>query len=168
MPLELTKMSHDAYTHLCTVSSYEFVLFTQGSCASLLQRKHFSKRERGEGVLSAEGGVGGGGGDGEMLRSIRKIGEATGTEVDSIHSQWAQQLLRQIANGKIRIYLLLLLHLLLLRSQLYVWGLPFWVRFLRMRPFFNPTIEVLTFCLCGWCMLRVLLLLAFTCLGDEC
>ena len=34
--------------------------------------------------------------------------------------------------------------------------------------FFNPTIEVVTFCLRGWCMLGVVLLLAFTRLGHEC
>ena len=33
--------------------------------------------------------------------------------------------------------------------QLHLWGSPFWVRFLRMRPFFNPTIEVVTFRLHG-------------------
>ena len=33
--------------------------------------------------------------------------------------------------------------------------------------FFNPTIEVVTFHLCGWCMLGVFLLSAFTCLGHE-
>ena len=43
----------------------------------------------------------------------------------------------------------------------------FWVRFLRMWPFFNPTIKVVTFRLCGWCVLGVFLLLAFTCLGHE-
>ena len=36
-----------------------------------------------------------------------------------------------------------------------------------MGPFFNPTIEIVTFGLCGWCMLGVLLP-AFTCLGHEC
>ena len=36
-----------------------------------------------------------------------------------------------------------------------------------MRQFFNPTIEVVTFHLRGWCMLDVFLLLAFTCLGYE-
>ena len=34
--------------------------------------------------------------------------------------------------------------------------------------FFNPTIEVITFCLCGGCVLGVFLLPAFTCLGHEC
>ena len=34
--------------------------------------------------------------------------------------------------------------------------------------FLNPTIEVVTFHLCGWCMLDVFLLPAFTCLGHEC
>ena len=40
----------------------------------------------------------------------------------------------------------------------------FWVRFLRMRPFFffNPTIKVVTFRLRGWCVLGVFLLPAFT------
>ena len=33
---------------------------------------------------------------------------------------------------------------------------------------FNPTIEVVTFCLRGWCMLDVFLLPAFTRLGHEC
>ena len=37
-----------------------------------------------------------------------------------------------------------------------------------MWPSFNPTIEVVTFCLCGWCMLGVFLLPAFTNLGHEC
>ena len=35
----------------------------------------------------------------------------------------------------------------------------FWVRFLRMWPFFNPTNKVVTFRLCGWCVLGVFLLL---------
>ena len=43
----------------------------------------------------------------------------------------------------------------------------FWVRFLRMWPFFNPTIKVVTFRLRGWCVLGVLLLPAFTRLGHE-
>ena len=43
----------------------------------------------------------------------------------------------------------------------------FWVRFLRMCPFFNPTIKVVTFRLRGWCMLGVFLLPAFTRLGHE-
>ena len=34
--------------------------------------------------------------------------------------------------------------------------------------FFNPTIEVVTFRLRGWCMLGVYLLPAFTRLGHEC
>ena len=38
-----------------------------------------------------------------------------------------------------------LLLLLLLCSQLYLWGSPFWVRFLRMLPIFNPSIEVVIF-----------------------
>ena len=32
---------------------------------------------------------------------------------------------------------------------------------------FYPTIEVVTFCLCGWCMLGVFLLPAFTRQGHE-
>ena len=43
----------------------------------------------------------------------------------------------------------------------------FWVRFLRMWPFLNPTIKVVTFRLRGWCVLGVFLLPAFTCLGHE-
>ena len=34
--------------------------------------------------------------------------------------------------------------------------------------FLNPAIEVVTFCLCGWCMLGMFLLPAFTHLGHEC
>ena len=52
--------------------------------------------------------------------------------------------------------------------QLYLWGSPFLVRFWRMWPFLNPTIEVVTFCLHGWCMLGVFLLPAFIHLGHEC
>ena len=33
--------------------------------------------------------------------------------------------------------------------------------------FFNPTSDMVTFHLHGWCMLGVFLLLAFTCLGHE-
>ena len=40
--------------------------------------------------------------------------------------------------------------------------------FLRIWPFFNPTIKVVTFRLRGWCMLGVFLLLTFTRLGHEC
>ena len=43
----------------------------------------------------------------------------------------------------------------------------FWVRFLRMWPFLNPTIKVVTFRLRGWCMLGVFLFPAFTPLGHE-
>ena len=52
--------------------------------------------------------------------------------------------------------------------QLYLWGSPFWVRFLWVWPFLNPTIEVVIFRLCGWCMMGVFLLLTFTRLGHEC
>ena len=44
--------------------------------------------------------------------------------------------------------------LLLLVSQLHLWGSPFGVRFLSMWPFFNPTTEEVTFRLRGWCMLH--------------
>ena len=43
----------------------------------------------------------------------------------------------------------------------------FWVRFLRMWLFFNPTIKVVTFRLRRWCVLGVFLLPAFTRLGHE-
>ena len=59
--------------------------------------------------------------------------------------------------------------LLLLRSPVISQGSPFWVRFWRMWPFFfNPTIEVVTFPLRGWCMLGVFLFPAFTRPGHEC
>ena len=57
--------------------------------------------------------------------------------------------------------------LLLLRSPATSLEFTILVRFLHMWPFFNPTIEVVTFCLHGWCMLGLLLLPAFTCLGHE-
>ena len=44
----------------------------------------------------------------------------------------------------------------------------FGVRFLPMWPFFNPTIDEVTFCLRGWCMLGVFLLPEFTHLEHEC
>ena len=56
--------------------------------------------------------------------------------------------------------------LLLLRFQLDLWGSPFLERFFAYVTVFNPTIEVVTFCLQGWCMLGVVLLPAFTCLGQ--
>ena len=52
--------------------------------------------------------------------------------------------------------------------QLYLFGSLFWVILLRMWPFFNPTIEVVTFRLRGWCVLDVFLLPAFTHLRHEC
>ena len=55
-------------------------------------------------------------------------------------------------------FIILLLPFLL--PQLYLWGSPFWARFLR--------IEVVTFRLHGQCMLGVFLLPAFTRLGHEC
>ena len=51
--------------------------------------------------------------------------------------------------------------------QLYLWGSPFWVRFLHMWLLFIPTIEVVIFCLHWWCMLGVFLLPEFTCLEHE-
>ena len=50
----------------------------------------------------------------------------------------------------------------------YHWGSPYWVRFLHMWPFSNPTIEVVPFGLHGWYMLGMFLLPAFTRLGHEC
>ena len=46
-------------------------------------------------------------------------------------------------------------------------GLTILVRFLRMSPFLNPTIEVVTFHLRGSCMLGVFLSPTFTRLGHE-
>ena len=51
--------------------------------------------------------------------------------------------------------------------QLDLWGSTYWVRCFRMCPFFNLTIEVVTFRLRGWCMLGVFLLPEFTRLGHE-
>ena len=85
-------------------------------------------------------------------------------------------------------------HLSLLHSQLYLWGSPsvfpaislvftfflfcvpssisgvhnFWSDFCTCDRFFNPTTEVVTFHLRGWCMLGVFLLPAFTSLGHKC
>ena len=56
---------------------------------------------------------------------------------------------------------------LLLHSQLYLWDSPFLVRFLCMWPCFNPAKEEVTFCPCGWSMLGVFLIPAFTHLGHE-
>ena len=39
--------------------------------------------------------------------------------------------------------------------------------FVHMTVFFNPAIEVVTFCLRGWCVLGVFLFPAFTCQGHE-
>ena len=48
----------------------------------------------------------------------------------------------------------------------YLWGSPFFGEILIFAhvAVFNPTIEVVTFHLLGWCMLGVFLLLAITCL----
>ena len=56
----------------------------------------------------------------------------------------------------------------LLRSKLRLWSSPFLVRSLRMLPFLNPTMKIVTFRLPGWCMLSVFLLPTFTRLGYEC
>ena len=54
-------------------------------------------------------------------------------------------------------------------SPSYVSGLHhLGVRFEYVTVLFNPTIEVATFRLRGWCMLGVFLLPAFTRLGHEC
>ena len=68
--------------------------------------------------------------------------------------------------SSVRRYLLLLF---LLRSPAaYLWCSPFWVRFLRMSSFFNPTFEVVTLRLRGWWLLGVFLLPAFTRHRHEC
>ena len=52
--------------------------------------------------------------------------------------------------------------------QLYLWGSPLLGEILAyVTVFFNPTIKGVTFRLCGWCVLGVFLLPAFTCLGHE-
>ena len=51
--------------------------------------------------------------------------------------------------------------------RLYLWGSPFLGEIFAYVCFSNPTIKVVTFCLCGWCVLGVILLPAFTRLGHE-
>ena len=52
--------------------------------------------------------------------------------------------------------------------QLYLWGSPLLGEiFVYVTLFFNPTIKVITFCLCGWCVLGVFLLPEFTHVGHE-
>ena len=58
--------------------------------------------------------------------------------------------------------------LLLLHFQVDLWASSYWVRFLHVGPFINPTIEEVTFCLHGWRVLGVFLLPVFTRLGHEC
>ena len=58
--------------------------------------------------------------------------------------------------------------LLLLRSQAISQGFNILGKIFAYVTVFNPTIEVVTFCLHGWCMLDVFLLQAFTHLGHEC
>ena len=63
---------------------------------------------------------------------------------------------------------LILYHFFLCAFPSYISGVHhFWVRFLHMWPFFNPTIKVVTFRHRGWCVLGVFLLPAFTRLGHE-
>ena len=50
----------------------------------------------------------------------------------------------------------------------YISGIHLFGEILANVAFLNPTIEVVTFRLCGWCMLGVFLLPAFTHLGHEC
>ena len=58
--------------------------------------------------------------------------------------------------------------LLLLRSPAISLGFTIWGEIFAYVTVFNPTIEVVTFRLRGWCMLGVFLLPAFTRLGYEC
>ena len=57
--------------------------------------------------------------------------------------------------------------LALLRSQLDLWGSAFFGEIFAYVTVFNPTNEVVTFRLRGWCMLGMFLLPAFTRLGHE-
>ena len=50
----------------------------------------------------------------------------------------------------------------------FTWSSSSGVWFLHVWPFLNPTIEVVTFRLYGWCMLDVFLLSALNHLGHEC
>ena len=64
--------------------------------------------------------------------------------------------------------MMILLLLLSLRSPAISLGFTILGGILGYVSVFNPTIEVVTFRLRGWCMLGVFLLLAFARLGHEC
>ena len=66
------------------------------------------------------------------------------------HINWAKRGVANLTNQYLGLFLLFLLH-----SQLYLCSSPFWVRFLHIWPFCNPTIEVVTFHLHGLCKLGV-------------
>ena len=61
-----------------------------------------------------------------------------------------------------------ILLLLLLHSPAVSLGFTILGEIFAYVAIFNATIEVVTFCLHGWCMLGVFLLPVFTCLGHEC
>ena len=63
---------------------------------------------------------------------------------------------------------LLLLLFLLLHSPAIAVGFTILGEIFAHVTVFNPSIEVVPFRLCGWCMLGVFLLPAFTCLGHDC
>ena len=87
-----------------------------------------------------------------------KLGRMTVTaKLWTLALVWMQELLHQ-----------LFLLLLLLCSPAMSLGFTILLRFLGMWFFLNPTIEVVTICFHGWCMLCVFLSPTFICLGHEC
>ena len=73
-----------------------------------------------------------------------------------------------VSTDQTLVYTLILFLFFFFAFPSYISGVHhFWVRFLRMWPFFNPTFKVVTFLLRGWCVLGVFLLPAFTRLGHE-
>ena len=88
------------------------------------------------------------------------------TVLEMSEAKWISLGQRRFATGEL--FLLFFFFLFFFAFPSYFSGVHhFWVRFLRMSPFFNPTFKVVTFRLRGWCVLGVFLLLAFTRLGHE-
>ena len=78
-----------------------------------------------------------------------------------------QQVQQLVVKHTQQIMVIVLLFLLLCSPAISL-GLTILGEMFAYVTIFNPTIEVVTFCLCGWCMLGVFLLPAFAHLGHEC
>ena len=81
--------------------------------------------------------------------------------------EWRLMMMMMVITPAMIVMILLLLLLLLRSPAIYLGFTIFGARFLRMWPFFNPTIKVVTFRLRGWWVLGVFLLPAFSRLGYE-